>query len=92
MLELIRTTQFKKDCRRMMKRGCDLDKLDVTVDLLCCGERLPGIYHDHPLHGQDNDCRECHIEPDWPLEYKVDKDALVLVAMRTGSHSDLRFG
>lgn len=44
------------------------------------------------LHGKDNNCRECHIEPDWLLKYMIDAERLVLVALRTGSHSDLRFG
>ena len=33
--------------------------------------------------------RECHIEPDWLLVYKVYRDTLILKLIRTGSHSDL---
>ena len=35
------------------------------------------------------DMRECHIEPDWLLVYKVMKETLILRLIRTGSHSDL---
>ena len=33
--------------------------------------------------------RECHIEPDWLLVYKVIDDELILRLIRTGSHNDL---
>lgn len=66
-------------------------KLDTVVELLLKNGTLNGAYDDHPLHGKDNGCRECHIEPDWLLKYMIDKEKLIMVAMRTGTHSDLRF-
>lgn len=92
MLDLIPTGQYKKDCRRMEKRGSDMTRLDAVVEMLRRGEKLPDKYDDHKLPGKDNNCRECHIEPDWLLKYMIDSEGLVLVALRTGSHSDLRFG
>ena len=91
MLEMIITGQYKKDCRRMSKRGKDMTKLNDVIQMLCNGETLPASYDDHRLQGKSKGCRECHIEPDWLLEYKIDRNDLVLVAMRTGSHCDLRF-
>ena len=91
MLELIITGQYKKDFRRMEKRGKDMKKLDTVIEMLCKEEVLPESYSDHPLHGESKGCRECHIQPDWLLKYRSDKNGLVLVALRTGSHSDLRF-
>lgn len=91
MLELITTGQYKKDCRRMEKRGSDMTRLDTVIELLRKGETLPDKYNDHKLHGKDNNSRECHIEPDWLLKYMIGTEGLVLVALRTGSHSDLRF-
>jgi mRNA interferase YafQ len=44
---------------------------------------------DHPLGGTYHGHRECHIEPDWLLIYLIDEEGLVLVATRTGSHSEL---
>lgn len=63
MLDLIPTGQYKKDCRRMEKRGSDMTRLDAVVEMLRRGEKLPDKYDDHKLHGKDNNCRECHIEP-----------------------------
>lgn len=44
---------------------------------------------DHSLGGTYRGHRECHIEPDLLLVYRIDEDGLVLVATRTGSHSEL---
>ena len=89
MLELKQTSSFKKDLRRMVKRGADLDLLNEVVDMLLRQEPLPEKYHDHPLTGNWSGYRDCHIEPDWVLIYRVEKEALVLLATRTGTHSDL---
>lgn len=91
MLELVVTGQYKKDCRRMKKRGNDMKKLDAVIETLRSGEPLDEEYLDHPLHGESKGCRECHIDPDWLLKYRIDNERLLLVAMRTGTHSDLHF-
>jgi len=33
--------------------------------------------------------RECRIQPDWLLIYRIKDDVLVLTLARTGTHSDL---
>ena len=89
MLELKQTSQFKKDLRRMAKRGVDMDLLDEIITLLRECKPLPERCEDHPLTGNWAGHRDCHIQPDWLLIYIIDNDALVLAATRTGSHSDL---
>ncbi|WP_455780927.1 type II toxin-antitoxin system YafQ family toxin [Megasphaera elsdenii] len=89
MLDLIFTTKFKKDYKRMRKRGKDKKKLEDTLDMLMKGILLPKDYHDHELQGRYIGFRECHIEPDWLLIYAINQEELILVASRTGSHSDL---
>ncbi len=84
---LARTNQFKKDYKRSLKRGCDESKLQHIVDRLAKGEKLEHRHRDHPLVGSYNDCRECHIEPDWLLIYRVSETEVILV--RTGTHADL---
>jgi len=69
------------------KRGKDIAKLRETILLLVEGTPMPPRYKDHPLAGNWKDCRDCHIEPDWLLIYRVDGNAVYLV--RTGTHSDL---
>lgn len=89
MLKLTPTNQFKKDYKLAIRRGRDQKKLSVVLDILSAKGKLPAKYKDHVLTNSKNykDVRECHIEPDWLLIYRVDENALHLI--RTGTHSDL---
>ena len=84
-----RTSQFRKDYKRSIKRGLAIDKLDRAIELLATEGFLPSEYSDHPLGGDKKGLRECHIEPDWLLVYEIDHGILVLVLTSTGTHSDL---
>jgi mRNA interferase YafQ len=91
MLKLEFTSQFKKDYKLALKRGCDLAALQKVIALLVNEQPLPEQYRDHALLNSRNykGVRECHIEPDWLLIYKVAQETLMLKLIRTGSHSDL---
>ena len=60
-----------------------------AVDRLAAQEPLDAKCRDHELSGDYSGFRECHIEPDWLLIYRVDDRELVLLLFRTGTHSDL---
>lgn len=85
------TGQFRKDYKTAVKRGCDPRKLEQVLELLVNEQPLPEKYRDHPLTNSRDykDVRECHIEPDWLLIYKVERELLLLKLIRTGTHSDL---
>ena len=83
------TTQFKKDYKRAMKRGLKIELLEKVVELLAMGKALPEKNRDHELSGNWIGHRECHIQPDWLLVYRIVDDVLVLTLARTGTHSDL---
>ena len=87
MRTLARTNQFKRDYKKAKRRGHDISKLLEIVTRLARGEKLEARYRDHALGGEYPDCRECHIEPDWLLIYRLTEEELVLIRM--GSHSDL---
>ena len=87
MRNLIRGAQFRRDVKLAQRRGKDLSKLRELILLLAEGEPLPPRYKDHPLSGDWKHYRDCHIESDWLLIYKIEGDDLYLV--RTGTHSDL---
>lgn len=91
MLNLEYTNQFKKDIKKITKQGLDIEKLHKVIDILQKQEKLSEQYRDHLLVNSRNykNMRECHIEADWLLIYKIYDDAMVLVAVRTGSHSEL---
>jgi mRNA interferase YafQ len=80
---------MKRDARRMRKRGKDMMKIDAALRILVAGESLPESYQDHSLKGEYAGFRECHLEPDWLLIYRIAKDRLILFASGTGTHADL---
>ena len=89
MLELVTTSTFRKDLKIVKKRGYDLSLIEFVIDELLKENTLALKYKDHVLTGNYRGFRECHISPDWLLIYAVDKDKLVLIVSRTGTHSDL---
>ena len=89
MLDLVTTTQFRKDLKRLRKRGADLRRLDAVLQLLLAEQALPKKHRDHALTGDCIGFRECHVMPDWLLIYAVDIGRLILTASRTGTHADL---
>jgi addiction module toxin component, YafQ family/addiction module toxin, RelE/StbE family len=89
MYKIVYTNRMKKDARLMQKRGKDMKKLIHILSLLAAGIPLPVQYRDHPLTGNLQGFRECHIEPDWLLMYQIHENTLILSATATGSHADL---
>lgn len=89
MLTIKYHTLFKKDFKKIKKRGYDISRLEKIVELLANEVPLPEQFKDHNLSGNYNGFRECNIAPDWLLIYQVNNNELVLVLSRTGSHSDL---
>lgn len=90
MLTIKYQSSFKKDYKRIVRRGYDVRLMETVIELLAAQTDLPPKYHDHRLvSGRYAGCRECHITPDWLLIYKVKNDELVLYVARTGTHSDV---
>ena len=87
MKSVIQTSQFKKDIKRLKKRGKDLDKLGAVIRLLAADQTLEGKHRDHALIGNWFGSRDCLIEPDWILIYRNEPESFFLE--RSGSHSDL---
>lgn len=89
MLKLETTSKFRKDYKLMKRRGYNMSLLQEVIDTLANGNPLEEKYRDHLLLGNYIGFHECHIQPDWLFIYKIDNNKLVLVASRTGTHSDL---
>ena len=83
------TSQFRKEKKKKKKRGKNIKLLDDIIRKLADGEKLPEKNYDHPLSGNWEGHRECHIQSDWLLIYYLNDDILVLTLSRTGTHSDL---
>ena len=85
------TSKFKKQVKKIVKQGKDINKLIEVLNVLSNGEELEEKYKNHNLVNNKyyKDCMECHIEPDWLLIYKYNNDELILFLIGTGLHSDL---
>ena len=87
MLQPSYAKQFEKDWKRLQKRGKSKEKLKKVLGILINEEQLPQSCRDHKLIGNYKDRRECHVEPDWLLIYKISETDIIFE--RTGSHSEL---
>ncbi len=87
MLKPVQSSRFKKDVKRMKKRGKDMEKLKELLTVLINEKALPAKYKAHPLKGEWAPFWDAHIEPDWILIYSQQEKELLLA--RTGSHADI---
>jgi mRNA interferase YafQ len=87
MLQIRIQNQFKKDIKRAQMRGRNVELLREVIQRLANEETLELKFRDHSLRGNYVDCRECHIQPDFLLIYRLTDNELQLV--RAGTHSDL---
>lgn len=81
------TSRFKKDLKRIKRRGKNVSVLQAVIIKLANNESLAAKYRDHALIGDYIGTRECHLQPDWLLIYRLVDNELILV--RTGTHADL---
>jgi mRNA interferase YafQ len=87
MRSAIYTGQFKRDVKRVEKRGKEMEKLREVVRLLLADAPLPRELADHPLKGEWKPSRDLRIEPDWLLIYCIEGNAVRFE--RTGTHTDI---
>lgn len=69
----------------LLVKGGEFDRVVLT---LANNITLVPKYKDHPLHGEWDGSRECHIRPDLLLVYRYEGDELILLQM-LGSHSEI---
>ena len=81
------TRQFEKDLKLAKRRGKNLEKFKIIVRTLLAGQPIDPIHRDHRLVGNYIGRRNCHIESDWLLIYKIENKFLIFERM--GTHSDL---
>ncbi|SDB51408.1 mRNA interferase YafQ [Desulfonatronum thiosulfatophilum] len=81
------TKQFEKDAKRCVRRGKDMERFKILARTLLSGEPLDPIHREHKLSGTFVGRRDCHIDSDWVLIYRIEGDQLNLRA--NGTHSDL---
>jgi len=90
MYEVFYTNEFKKQLKLMIKRGRDADVMNTAIEILGNTGTLPVVpYKTHKLHGNFANHWETHLEPDWLLIWKINKNEIVITLTNTGTHSDL---
>lgn len=88
MKEIRKSSQFKKDFKRIKNNIALIKTLMSIVTLLEQGEAIPDEYRPHMLKGQFKGIMECHIESDCLLMWIDDRNNIVRL-LRIGSHSEL---
>lgn len=83
------SNRFKKSYKQAMKRGLNTELLDTVVKQLAEGKPLDPKYHDHQLSGEYKSYRECHIQFDWLLVYRIIRKKCVLYLLDTGTHEEI---
>lgn len=83
------SNQFKKDFKRCMKRGLNMQLVTEAMDILAEEGSLPLRYRPHKLKADKQGLWECHIQPDWLMTWEQDDRQLTLLFLQTGTHSDL---
>lgn len=81
------TKQFEKDIKRCQRRNKRMEKFKLVAETLIAGDELDSIHRDHKLIGNFVGRRECHLESDWLLIYKLEEDRIIFERM--GTHADL---
>ena len=89
MLYVEYTTQFKRDLKRIRKRGKNIRTIQKIMKLIEEEKPLPQKFKNHSLTGNWNHHEELHIEPDWLLIYQAEIKIKTVIFVRTGSHADL---
>lgn len=81
---------FKKDYKRIKKRGYDISLLEKAIVILQETGTLPPENKPHKLEGKKyKGLWEAHLQPDWLLVWDKNEQELKLMLMYTGTHSDL---
>ncbi|MGL1930243.1 MAG: type II toxin-antitoxin system YafQ family toxin [Desulfotalea sp.] len=88
MLRLEYSSRFKKDFKKVTRLSIsEIVEVGNVISMIQRGDSLTVHYKDHPLTGNWDNFRDCHIKPDLVLIYRVEENTLQLA--RIGSHSDL---
>jgi len=89
MYKLVFTNNFKKDYKRIQKRGYDTTILLNIFQQLKEKANVDLIYKPHKLLGKYSGYWECHIKSDWLLIWSVNEEQKIVNLLYTGTHNDL---
>ena len=88
MREVRTSSLFRKHYKKLKKSGRrDMQKLKDLMTILIDEKK----YKDHKLEGKWKGYRECHVEGDWLLIYKIEKlnNKKCITFVASDNHSNL---
>ena len=88
MKEIHKSTQFKKDFKKLRNNKKKVEALFTIVKYLERGESVPAEYNPHMLSGELKGIMECHVESDLLLLW-LDEENDIIRLLRIGSHSEV---
>ena len=91
MYELVPTTKFKKDLKKLKSNPQDFEQVSQVLRILQ-SKGVKGIEFSmkpHKLKGNFKDNWECHIKPDLLIIWIQIESPKLIKLVRLGSHSDL---
>ena len=91
MYQLIPTTKFKKDLKKIKKNRKDFESTALVLKTLELNgaDGIPEKMNPHKLLGNYKDNWECHIKPDLLIIWFQIESPNIIKLIRIGSHSDL---
>ncbi len=87
--QVLITTQFKKDLKRLNKQGKNKRLLEDVLKKIINKNPLEAKHKNHPLKGNWVSSYDCHVQPDWVLIYTINNKNNTVTFERTGSHSEI---
>ncbi|WP_431126070.1 type II toxin-antitoxin system RelE/ParE family toxin [Flagellimonas flava] len=91
MYQLVPTTQFKKDLKKVKNNDKDFKLTTAVLKVLQLKgvKGIPAKMKPHKLSGRYSDNWECHIKPDLLIIWIQIESPNIIKLVRIGSHSDL---
>jgi len=91
MYQLIITTRFKKDLKKIKNKSKDFKLTTQVLKVLQIRgvDGIPLSMKQHKLKGDFKDNWECHIKPDLLIIWFQIEKPKTITLIRIGSHSDL---
>ena len=89
MLNPVYANSFERELKLAIRRGKNPEKIKSVIRLLCSQTPLPAALRDHALKGKYAGFRDCHVEQDLVLIYRIVQQQLQLLCVHLGTHSDL---
>ena len=92
MFQIVASTKFLKDLKRLKKRSkADFKLMEVFITNLATSghQGIDKKHRPHKLKGEYSGYWECHVKSDLLLIWNENSEILLLELVRTGTHSDL---